>query len=71
MKSPKREAEFHRIQAEFLGQMYVISMYMIWIHPSENPLPNKVDCPSCISECYSKELWKFDEAVGMGTRQCQ
>ena len=24
-----------------------------------------------LSECYSEELWNFDEAVGMGTRQCQ
>ena len=31
---------------------------------SENPLPKKVDCPSCISECYFEELWNFDEAVG-------
>ena len=26
-KSPKRDTEFHRKQAEFLGQMYTI-----WIH---------------------------------------
>ena len=32
---------------------------------SENPKPNKVGSPSCISECYLEELWKFDEAVEM------
>ena len=31
---------------------------------SENPLPNMVDSPRCISECYSEELWDFDEAWG-------
>ena len=39
---------------------------LIWyrLTNSENPLSTKVDCPSCISECYSEESWNFDEAVG-------
>ena len=64
-KSPKREAGFHRRQAEFLGQMECD------FQVSENPLPNKEDSPRCISECYSEEMWNFDEAAGMATRQCQ
>ena len=39
--------------------------------PTENPLLNKVDCQSCISEWYCEELWNFDEAVGMGSWKCQ
>ena len=31
-KSRKREAEFHRKQAEFLEQKKLISMFMIWTH---------------------------------------
>ena len=31
-KSPIREAEFYRKQAEFLGKWNVISMYTIWTH---------------------------------------
>ena len=46
-------------------------MYTCGLINSENPLPNNVDFPSCISEYYSEELWKFYEAVGVGTRQCQ
>ena len=70
MKSPKREAEFHRKQAEFLGQMER-DFHVYGLIYSENCLPNKVDCQSYISECYSEELWNFDEDMGMGTRQCQ
>ena len=69
--SPKREAEFHRKQAEFLGKMECDFHVRYGLTNYENPRPNKVDCLSCISECYSEELWNFDEAVGMGTRQCQ
>ena len=70
-KSPKSEAEFHRKQAEFLGQMEHDFHVYDGLTNSENPLPNKVDCPSSKSECFSEELWNFDEAVWMITRQCQ
>ena len=63
-RSPKREAEF-------LGQMERDFHVDDGLTNSENPLPNKVDCLSCISECYSKELWNFDKAMGMDTRQYQ
>ena len=64
-KGLKREAEFHRKPAEFRGQMERD------LTNSENPLPNKVDCLSCISECYSEELWNLDGILGIGPRQCQ
>ena len=70
-KSPKRKVEFHRKHAEFLGQMERDFHVQYGLTNSENPLPNKVDCPSCIAECYSEELWNFDEAVGMGIKKCQ
>ena len=52
-KSPKGEAEFHRKQAEFLGQMECdFHVYDKDSPIFENSLPNKVDCPSCISELH-------------------
>ena len=51
-KSPKREAEFHRKQAQFVEQTECDLRY--GLTNFENPLPNKVDCMSCISE-YSSE----------------
>ena len=66
-KSSKRENK-----QNFRDKWNAISMYTICgLTNSENPLLNKVDCPSCISESYSEELWNLDEAVGIGTRQCQ
>ena len=70
-KSPKGEAELHRIQVEFLGQMECDFHIRYRLTNSENPLPNKVDYLSCISECYYEELWNFDKAMGIGIRQCQ
>ena len=55
----------------FWDKWNVISMYTMWTHQLGNRLPNKVDSPSCITECYSEELVNFDEAVGMDTRQHQ
>ena len=55
-KSPKKETDFPRKYAELLEQMkhdfHVYDRY--GLSNSENPLPNKVDCPTCISECYSE-----------------
>ena len=67
-KSPKREAELHRKQEEFLGQMERDFLVYDMDSPTLKILcPTLVDSLSCISECYSEELWNFDEAVGMGT----
>ena len=58
-KSPKREAEFYRKRAELLGQMEHDFHLQYGLTNFENPLPNKVDCPSFTSEWYSEELWNF------------
>ena len=69
-KSTKREAEFHRKQAEFLGQMELD------FHIHDMNLPTlKILCPIrwTFRAPFLSAILKnrnFDEAMGMGTRQC-
>ena len=71
-KSPKREAEFQRIQPEFWGQIERdFHAYDMESPHSENSVHKREDSLSCISERLSEELWNFDKAVGMGTIQYQ
>ena len=70
-KCLKREAEFHRKQAEFQGQMER-DFYVYEDSPTLKILcPTRWTLQAAFLRAILEEPWNFDEAVGMGTRQCQ
>ena len=67
-KSPKREAEFHKKQAEFQGQME----HDFHVYDMDSPTL-KILYPTrwTVHAASLSVIWNFDEAVEIGTRQCQ